>query len=86
VQIQLKSTSKLGKREKTHVKKISRHEWYQTSRVMGAGSIIVGLIMTSSNVFLFIGCWKRQKKLLIPWLVFKMVGILGPMLYENLRL
>ena len=36
---------------------------------------MMGLVMAASNLFLFVGCLKRQKNLLIPWLVFKMIGI-----------
>ena len=57
------------------VKSTCSFNFYRTRRSIEIGSIVLGSVMSLSNTSLFIGCVKRQRLFFIPWLVFKMVGI-----------
>ena len=56
---------------------IFRCKHFKTSVMTGAGSILIGSVMTSSNVLLFVGCLKRDNRFYLPWLVVVMVGVVA---------
>ena len=55
-----------------------RMEWTQTVYdAPGYGSLVSGAIMTLFNILLFVGASEGKRAFFLPWLIVKMIGIIG---------
>ena len=55
-----------------------RMEWTQTVYdAPGYGSLVSGAIMTLFNILLFVGASEGKRSFFLPWLIVKMIGIIG---------
>ena len=59
-------------------------EWTQTVYdAPGYGSLVSGAIMTLFNILLFVGASEGKRAFFLPWMIVKMIGIIGAYIFAG---